>query len=404
MPIGKSGWLFVAALALLAWHYAPRALSFADSTHDRGVYYRLLAKYQHGDEIIDFDIVVGCNVRVTRYGDGDKSYDALRDPVVYAKATNNGHAVMQMVPSACLGQTTDNGEVPEDFLPGALWFENAGDFSLGIGYVTDDAFEGPKSQLKFLGASIHAATRDEWLAFEPSAAKNLFNPKPLFSYAPLPDTAEVKRNLGNSRRLSELLPFRGCYVVTRVHLTSPEDRAIIGHHWPTDKPRFWRPSNSDFRKIFEQLQLYTRVEADGRPFRDYLRLNYETSQGFPTRTHGGVIGSKHRPYDKLPPTIFPLQRDEGIPWVSTTALTAKTLYRNVDLGTGANRGRAYCYAELSGDQYGFPAYASGSFSTLVDELPIVGEDANTDEPLHARPRPFFENDEYFYFQDDFSIN
>lgn len=409
MRIGKSGWFFVAVLALLAWHYAPRALgvvvpSFVKSTQDHSIYYRLLAKYQHGDEIIDFDIVVGCGVRVTRYGDGDKAYDVFRDPVVYAKATNDGQALMQMVPSACLGQTTDNGEVPEDFLPGVLWFERSNDFSLGIAYVTEDAFEGSKSELKFLGASIHAATHEEWLAFEPIAAKNLFNPKPLFSYAPLPDTAEVKRNLGDSRRLSELWPVMGCRLVMRLHLTDPEQRAIIGHYWPQNKPRFWRPLPNDFRAIVKQLDLYTRAEADRHPVKDYLRLNYETSRGFPTRTRGGVIGSKHRPGDKLPPTIFPLQRDEGIPWVSPTGLTAKTLYRNVDLDSDANRGLAYCYGELSVDQYGSPAYATGNFATLVDGLPIVGEDTNTDEPLRERPRPFFENDEYFYFQDDFSIN
>lgn len=216
------------------WLLAGTSLSLENtrSVEDHGVFYRLVSKYQHGNEIIDFDIVVGCGVRVTRYGDGDKSYDAFRDPVVYAKAISGGAAVMQIVPSACLGETSDNGRVPDDFLPGAIWFDRADDLTLGIAYVTEDAFENQKSKLTFLGASIHAATRKEWEEFQPMAAKNLIGPMPLFAFPKTPDPDEVKRNLGDNQALTKLWPGMSCHVVTSLPL-SEAARAVVREYWPT---------------------------------------------------------------------------------------------------------------------------------------------------------------------------
>jgi hypothetical protein len=413
MRIGKSGWFFLAVLVLLAWHYAPRALgivapNFIESVQDRSIYYRLLAKYQHGDEIIDFDIVVGCGVRVTRWGDGDKSYDAFRDPVVFAKATKDGNAVLQIVPSACRGQTTENGEVPDDFLPGALWFEHADDLSFGIAYVTEDAFDSPRSKLKFLGASIHPAGREDYVAFEPIAAKNLIDPRPLFSFLPLPTGDQIKPRLGNSRELSRIWPGMFCSAVRRLHLTDPAQRLIVADYWPDSKPRYWSPTWQELERLNKSLGIFSRMIADGRKVTDYRRLNDYRADGFPTRAQGGTIGSKHETWDKLPPTVFPLRRDEGIPWLTPDYLTATTLHRHVDIFGGENQGFAYCYSQIPGDGLGVPAYLNGSFTTVVDGEPILGEksDMRSTETPTARDRPhsFFERDEYFYVQDTFGLN
>lgn len=133
--------------------------STAQSVQNRELFFRLISKCQHGDETVDFDIIVGCGVRVTSYISGGSSYDSARAPVVYAKATRDGGAIWQLVPHACKGQTTENGQVPSDFLPGAIWFDSKDDFSLGIGYLTERAFNSPQSKLRFLGASIAEATR-----------------------------------------------------------------------------------------------------------------------------------------------------------------------------------------------------------------------------------------------------
>jgi hypothetical protein len=352
MARGRLGGLFLAVFTLLAW---PFAASVATSTEDRSVFYRLLAKYQHGDEIVDFDVVVGCAVRVTRWGNGDKSYDAFRDPVAYVKATQDGGAVLQMVPSACRGETTANREVPDDFLPGALWFERADDLSFGIAYVTEDAFESPRSKLKFLGASIVPATRAEYIAFEPIAAKNLIDPRPFFAFLPLPTIEEFREHLGDSQALTKIWPGLGCDAVLRLHLTDPAERAVVAEYWPESKPRYWMPTKQQLEEIRKRIGIYTRVTADGRKASAYSKLNYNVANGFPTNAQGGVLGSKHRSWDKLPPTVFPIRRDEGIPWVTRDYPTATTLYRDVELAGGENRGFAYCYAWVPGQYLGVPA-------------------------------------------------
>ena len=87
-------------------------------------FFRLTAKYMHGDEAVNFDIVVGCAVRVTVYGNDTNLYDAFRDPIFFVVPTRDGGAIMQIVPNACRGETSDNGDVPKDFLPGAIWFDD----------------------------------------------------------------------------------------------------------------------------------------------------------------------------------------------------------------------------------------------------------------------------------------
>src|SRR5688572_12212882 len=96
------------------WGQAPNLLgwSFTESSEDRGVFYRLVSEYEHNGGAVDFDIVVGCNVKVTSYGDGGSSFDAFRYPSVFAKKTKDGGELWQLVPDACQGQTTANGRVP----------------------------------------------------------------------------------------------------------------------------------------------------------------------------------------------------------------------------------------------------------------------------------------------------
>lgn len=403
--IGLLAYLVGIASETWPWNSVHRTTpSFADSVRSGSVFYRLVSKYQHGDEIIDFDIVVGCGVRVTRWGDGDKSYDALRDPAVFVKATKNGSAVLQIVPDACRGETRENGDVPDDFLPGALWFDRADDLSLGIAYVTEDAFESPHSKLKFLGASIHQATRSDYVAFEPIAAKNLMDPRPLISFLPLPSLDEIKRHLGDSRALTKIWPGMSCKAVLRLHLSDPVQRAIVAEHWPKSKPRYWMPSAQQLAELDRRLSIFSHVMADGREALAYSRLNDNRGNGFPTRAHGGIIGSKHEPWDKLPPTVFPLRRDEGIPWLTRDYTAAATLYRHVEVADGANQGFAYCYAQIPGNELGVPAYLNGGFETRIDGVPIFGESSDTRSPPRDRPFPFFERDEYFYYQDSFGLN
>lgn len=43
-------------------------------------FYRLKARYSYGDEPVEFDTVVGCSVRITRYRGGNTGFLASRYP------------------------------------------------------------------------------------------------------------------------------------------------------------------------------------------------------------------------------------------------------------------------------------------------------------------------------------
>ena len=151
--------------------------SYVKGTEDRSSFYRLKVGLSHEGERIDFDIVVGCAVRVTNYQDNDRSFDAVYTPVSYMKRITGGHGVFVKLPSLCRGKTTDNGEIPDDFLPRVIWYEDADDWRLGIGYYAMDAYENPRSQLTFHGASVHKATRAEWEAFLPHSQRENLVPQ-----------------------------------------------------------------------------------------------------------------------------------------------------------------------------------------------------------------------------------
>jgi hypothetical protein len=385
---------------------APISLGDTKSVEDRAVFYRLIAKYQHGDEIVDFDVVVGCAVRVTRYGDGDRSYDAFRDPTVYAKATKDGGVVWQIVPHACQGETSENGGVPKDFLPGAIWFEDVTDFSLGIAYVTEDAYESPSSELKFLGSSIHEATRAEWEAFQPIASKNLIEPRVFTELGTWPAEREVKANLWNRAKLNEWwLPSFGCHGVIRYELTSEAARAFLRTLWPHSRPKFWMPSRAQYRDFLRNPDVKGPTAIDGHQLRDTVHFGHNQTQGYPTRRRGGMLRSGQT-WSKFPPTIFPMMADEGIPWVGPEIVNSSTIYRDIDIEEGS-KGFAYCYSHLVGNGVAgdlhIPNYRKKTFLTRVDGELISGEEKDDTSP-GERPRAFFQNDRYYYERFSFGLN
>jgi hypothetical protein len=384
----------------------PLSSSFATSTEDRSVFYRLISKYQYGGETIDFDIVVGCAVRVTRYGDGDRSYDATRDPVIFAKAASDGSAIAQIVSSACGGETTENGKVPDDFLPGAIWFEHKDDFSFGIAYVTEDAFENPKSRLKFLGASIVKATRAEWEAFQPIAAQNLIDPKPFTWFDPLIPEGEVRANLWDVEKIKQWRKNISCHLIVKYELTDPTTRAIVAEYWPPNRPRFWTLPNEEFSGLSERAKLLSKAEVYGRPASAFSSYGGYQANGFVTRDGGGVLYSKHRPYDRVPPIIYPLRADDGVPWLTPSLAAAKVIYRDVDVEEKSDRGVAYCYSTLrsidSISKVHLPDYFNRQFLTRVGGELIYGE-ADDKRLPPDRPSLFFEGDHGFYLQKSFGL-
>ncbi len=237
--------LALGALAAIA-QIMGRASRVQDTyAKDQGYFYRMTAKFtvKETGEALDFDYVVACNIRLTRWRDGGLSNDSTFSPRVIVKATAGGQAVMLKTFNLCNGITSENENLPPDALPMAIWFDSVEDLSNGLAYVSDDAFENPLGRLTFRGARVDAATRADWEAWRKKAADEYVDrgalPGPWgYDY---PDNMNIN-NPDIGRYVSS------CYGYKRMKMP-----AVIGRKvrdlWPPERPHFWTVPNEDESKI-----------------------------------------------------------------------------------------------------------------------------------------------------------
>jgi|SRR5215216_384587 len=135
---------------------------------DQGYFYRFRAGFEvkATGEQLDFDYVVACNIRLTRWRDGGLSDDTTYSPRAMVKPTNSGQAVMLRTLDACHGLTSEHEDVPSDVLPLAIWFDDFADLSAGLGYVGEAAYENPLGKL-----NVDSATRADWEAWRKKSAE-----------------------------------------------------------------------------------------------------------------------------------------------------------------------------------------------------------------------------------------
>jgi hypothetical protein len=212
---------------------------------DRGYFYRMTAKFtvKETGEALDFDYVVACNIRLTRWRDGGLSNDSTFSPRVMVKATAAGQAVMLKTFYLCNGLTSENENLPPDALPMAIWFDSVEDLSNGIGYVSEDAFENPLGKLTFGGARVDAATRADWEAWRKKAADEYVDRGAL----PGPWGYDYPDNLNiNNPDIGRYVS--ACYGYKRMKM--PE---VIGEKvralWPPEGNRFWTVPNEDDSRL-----------------------------------------------------------------------------------------------------------------------------------------------------------
>lgn len=163
-------WCFFAVLSAEGLNqrwFSPWSFVDKQQNDDHGYFYRVKVKLDHDDENLDFDYVVACNIRVTRWKDGSLSDDTTITPRRMMRATKAGNAVLVKTPELCglPGRpqlVTDTGWVPKDLLPLIVWFESASDLSRGWGYVGEAAYESSFSKLKYGGTHISVSSREEW--------------------------------------------------------------------------------------------------------------------------------------------------------------------------------------------------------------------------------------------------
>lgn len=256
---------------------------------DRGYYYRFKANFAYKGEPLEFDIVVGCNVRITTYKDNDRTVEVGIAPMAYGLKTKDGRGVVVRPPEACRGETTDNGKVPARLLPLVVTYENADQPWFGLAYVTEDAYASPISELKFFGATISRATREEWQEWRRTQA-----PKNFVTYELL---GINEKNMWDFPRWKPgyRVMASGCVCASWVKL--PESvRDLARRFWPDDKPLYWFPGWPMRNALWDALVVPQQPAIfDGNRFLDY-RYEYALfgagdagAKGLPRRAPGAVI-------------------------------------------------------------------------------------------------------------------
>jgi hypothetical protein len=309
---------------------------------DNGYFYRMTAKFtvKETGEAVDFDYVVACNIRLTRWRDGGLSNDSSFGPRMMVKATAGRQAVMLKTLRACHGLTSENGDVPPDVLPLAIWFDSVDDLSNGLGYVSEDGYDNPLGKLKFRGARIDPATGADWEAWRKKSADEYIQrgalPGPWgYDY---PDDLN-KDNSDIGKYVSE------CQGYSRRKL--PDDmRAKLRELWPPERPGFWALPNADNNKI---SQLMSDPKQPSPPGGGPWNLRWGSisdigTNGLPIRS-GRRVQHFHVP-SRWPTEAYPLLWP---PMVSAVPLTTVSLspstevyVQKLDFRDGALNGFAAC--------------------------------------------------------------
>lgn len=147
-----------------------------------GMYYRLSVDLSDKQgRPIGIDIIVGCSLKYSRSIGGGASVDP--GPIsakFFAWSITDGHAVSINTdgipsegPEPCQGETTANGRIAKNWLPMLVWYERADDLSHGVGYYTRKAYMSPKSNLRFISATVEKATSQDFENFLRHSTPNL---------------------------------------------------------------------------------------------------------------------------------------------------------------------------------------------------------------------------------------
>lgn len=269
----RRGWItgsFALSLLVACLSMAISAFSSKSAHFDGTRYFRVRVGLTHKGVPIDFNVVVGCGIKVSGDSYSGHSLDVLGwQPFVYAKRIEGDHAVLLRTDanaSPCEGSTSAggggsgslHGDIPSDWLPLIVWYDDYHNLSEGLGYVTSDAYANPSSQLEFHGARIDRATKAEYDEFIETAPKNLI-PNYLAGNVTEPLAPHVGFNMPVPEEVVEQ-PWRAwpygstpfCRGVERVKL--PEyQRKMIAAFWPASHPHFWSVAPAAQAQLLKDL-------------------------------------------------------------------------------------------------------------------------------------------------------
>jgi hypothetical protein len=398
--VGLIAALFLASISLVG--LARIAQAQQQYSKDKAYFYRFKAGFEvkGTGEQLNFDYIVACNIRVTRWRDGGLSDDTTFSPRIMVKATTGGQAVLLRTLDACHGLTSENEDVPKDVLPLAVWFDDVSNLSTGLGYVSEAAYENPLGKLRFHGAHIDRATPAEWEAWRKKSADEYVDrgvlPGPWgHDYPNVPDP----NNPDLARYVSQ------CDGYMRLKL--PENmREKLRRFWPADRPRFWTLSSEE-----ERLTIGAVILDPNQPLppslgpwsRRFGSPGDSRASGLPVRSGRVVQRSPHVPshwptenYPFLWPTLASILPVTVGPIPAPDTYAQKLEYRD-----GTLNGFAAC--QNGRDVFGYkirsddPAWMTKRHVFSVDD--VVVKELSQRTPAMSRPSYVAERDEavFVYF-------
>lgn len=231
---------------------------------DRSYHYRVKAKYEYLGSPVDFDIVVGCSVMISDSRLTGRSVLSGMAPVVYGLRMPNGKGLVMRVPDGCGGAVTWDREPPPgqpwasivspNFRPFMVVYEDASKPMFGWAYATDDAYESPLSELKFISVRIDATTKEEfqrWRATE--APKNIIT------------SDMIIYNFDNDIRAGKWTLGEECRGARRMPMIPPLVDAMTPF-WPENRPDYWFPSNPGMRAFDAAVRIGSNHRTQSGPF------------------------------------------------------------------------------------------------------------------------------------------
>jgi hypothetical protein len=399
----RSAWPLAALIAMSAGACVPSFVKSVEDDHSR--YYRLKVQLTYKGTPQDFDIVVGCNVREIFYKDNSTTYEAGLVPSVFGRRMSDGKALVVRPPNACDGKTTANGQVPPDLLPIVVVYDDADTLDFGVAYLSDDAYEGPLSVLKFGGATIEAATRAEFEAFR-SAQPNLVTRESYFRALAADDVLQRM----NLRRLAK--PWAHICEGYKRFRIGDGARPLVRQDWPQNHPEYWVTDERRFDPpLFNALMpdRYGPLRTDrkddiARPKAAYdYPDDYAADSGALRR--GNALSDPDRRYAA---SYYPAASDYRIDrwptdpkdWPSYAASRHELADVDIDFRGGSTRGFAYCYdgVESELDPESKNSIIGRRVTGHVDGQSIVSKRTPDGGPVLI-----LERDEYFFIHFQFYL-
>ncbi len=229
---------FAGLAAVYAMSYRPWSFTRENRTYD-GRFFKVDVKLSYKGEPHPISFVVGCKVHGVKYADGSTTRDVGLIPNFYGHRMKDGQAVVVRPPDVCNGETTANGEVPKNFMPVIIVYDNADTLDFGKAYVSDDAYDGPLSELTYDSTVISVSDRTAWEEFRKSGPKNVVTREKYWTGAVGPITAEL--GVGNTRpRFAN-----NCTEAKRFKIPE-KSRALIRQSKFFRESKYWaRPENPE---------------------------------------------------------------------------------------------------------------------------------------------------------------